>query len=479
MKKRILAAVIAAATVLSLTGCGDKNTSSAGDTSTPAASGGTDASTPGGDTSAADPAGLVDDDDTLSILSWSNNEDMELLFDMFCAKTGFDRSKINWVKQGNSGGEAKEAYQNYLKGDGDADLIFCDAGWAQLYENDDSLTIPLSELGITKDQYPDAYPYTLEVGTNEAGQFVGATWQATPGLFVYNAKLAKEHLDVETPEQMQEKVKDWATFEQTAQALKDKTAGKVKMVATEAGLWQVKQCDKTSRWVNDGKFVLTGEADAFVDMAKKYSDNGWVDPSIGAWSGAWWATMSDGTSLGEFVPTWGLKGNSGSMLFNFAAAGSVNDEGEYVVGDTAATDVLSACAGPQSWYWGGTYICATKKINTKKTAADFIKLLTQDADVMKEYGSKNGDFMNNKKIMPSVSFTNPVLIGGQDQFKILASEADKITMGGTITKYDADINDKFNGAVQDYCKGTIASKDEVITKAKKDIAELFTDLTVE
>lgn len=495
MKKRVLAAVVAATAVLSLAGCKDSGTSSGsgdsgtastpaasntGDNSTPAASNGGDASTPSGE--------LVDEDDTLSILSWSNNEDMTLLIDMFCEKTGTDKSKIQWVKQGDAGGDAKTKYKEYLKGSGDADLLFCDAGWAQLYENDADLVIPMSELGITKSQYPDAYPYTLEVGTNEKGEFMAPTWQATPGLFVYNAKVAKEHLGVETPEAMQALVKDWDTFEKTAATLKEKTNGAVKMVATEAGLWQVKQCDKTTKWVNGSDFVLTGEADKFADMAKKYTDNGWVDINIGAWSGEWWATMADESSLGEFVPTWGLKGNSGSMIFNFAAGGTWQDvedpdnpgqtKKEYVINDTAATDKLSACAGPQSWYWGGTYICAAKKINTKKTAAEFIKFFTQNAANMKEYGQNNGDFMNNKNIMKEVTFTNPVLIGGQDQFKILVSEADKVNMGGTITKYDSDINDAFNGAVTEYCKGEVSSKDDAIAKAKSKIAEAYPDLNV-
>lgn len=482
MKKRILAAVVAAASVLSLAGCNGNNTSSGAGTgsgsSTPAASN-TSGTASNNSTATSTPAAdLKDEDEKLSILAWSNNEDMDLIINFFCEKTGYDKSKIEWVKLGDSGGDAKEKYMEYLKGDGDADLLFCDAGWAQKYENNGEC-IPMSELGITKDQYPNAYSYTLEVGTNEAGEFMAPTWQATPGLFVYNTKAAEEHLGVKTPEEMQAKVKDWATLEATAEELKTKSGGKCKMLSTEGGLWQVKQCDKKAKWVNDGKFVLTEEADAFVDMAKNYSDKGYLDASIGTWSTGWWNSVNSGSALGEFVPTWGLKGNPGSMIYNFAAGGKENDKGEFVANDKADNTLLAACAGPQSWYWGGTYICASKKCNTKKTASEFLKLMTQNDEAMKEYGSKNGDFMNNKKIMPDVSFKNPVLKDGQDQFKILVNEADKINMGGTITQYDADINDKFNAAVGEYCKGTISSKDDAIKQAKKDIAELYTDLKVE
>ena len=507
MKKRVLAAALAAATVLSLAGCNQggssSGTSSTNSGSSSANSGATSGESSGATSSEspANPDELTDEDETLSLLSWSGNEDMQLMIDFYCEKTGFDKNKIKVVTQGDSGGAAKEAYQNYLKGTGDADILYCDAGWAQLYENNNAamvanvggdLVMPLSELGITKDQQPNAYPYTLQVGTNAKGEFVGATWQATPGCFVYNAKLAKQYLDVETPEDMQALVKDWDTFEQTAAKLKEASNGAVKMVCTEAGLWQVKQCDKKDKWVKDDVFAFTGEAESFIDFAKKYTDEGYVDANIGTWCTAWWNTLNDGSALGEFIPTWGLKGTSGSMLFNFAAGAQdvpkvdddgnpvLDDEGkqvmESVVNDSAATDLFSACAGPQSWYWGGTYMCVAAKCNTKKTAADWIKFFTQNEDAMKEYAQKNGDFMNSTKAMEGVTYKNPVLIDGQDQFAILFNEAKKINMGDTITMYDADINDKFNAQVADYCKGTV-SKDDILPNTKTEVIKLFPGLT--
>ena len=478
MNKKILAAVVCAATVLSLAGCGEKGTSStAGGNSTPAANNssaaGGNTSTPAGGESTPAPAGdLTDDDDVLSILAWENNEDVPLLIDFFCEKSGISKDKVKFVGLGSGGEAAREQYAQYLKTDGDADLILCDADWVGQYSNSD-MTVPLSELGITTSQYPDAYKYTLAVGTNEAGEFTGATWQATAGCFVYRADLAEQYLGVKTPEEMQAKVKDWDTFKATAIELYEKSGGKTKLQATEGGLWQVRQAALSKPWVVGGKFQMDSVAEEFYDFAKDYLDNNVFDKSVKQWDASWYAAVKSGAALGDFVPTWGLKGNSGSIIYNFAAG---NDKGE----GTADNSILSACEGPQGWFWGGTYICATNKINTKKTAAEFIRIMTQDQAAMREYAEKNGDFMNNSKAMDGVVFNNPILKDGQNQFAILLEKAKTIDLDGKITRYDSQIKGAFNDSVNALLNGEVADKDAAIVQFKSKVVEAFpTEFTVE
>lgn len=484
MKKRILAAVVAAASVLSLAGCNGNNTSSGAGTGSGSSTPATNNSGAGTNSSADTNSGatstpestpaveLKDDDPTLTILAWDGNEDVPILQEFYKEKTG---KELTWVKQGTSGGEAKEKYADYLKGDGDADILICDAGWAQKYANNGDLVIPMSELGIGVDQYPDVYPYTLEIGTNSKGEFTAPTWQATPGCWVYNAKLAKEYLGVETPEQMQEKVKDWDTFKKTAAELKEASNGKIKMNATLGGMWEALKSDRSSAWVVDGKYTMGKESENFIDMAKEYADNGYVDANIGTWTPAWFNIIASDEALGEFTPTWGLKGNPGSMLGNFASG--LNED--WSAAGTAVTDKFSACAGPMDWYWGGTYLCVPKKCNTRASAAEFIKLMTQDADAMKDYCKKSGDFMNNKTVMKDATFKNPVLIDGQDQFQILKPKAEKIDLGGYVTEFDADIGDKVADGAIKYAKGELSSKEDAIKEAKKGIVEVYPEISVQ
>lgn len=456
MKKRILAAMIAAASVLSLAGCNNEtkpNDSGAGNSGA-----GNSGSSSAGTTST--PAPADGEDETLTLVSWSGNTDVQPMIDYFCEKTGTDKSKIKWATVGSKGEEARDNYATFLDGDQDADLIFCDAEWAPNFSNSD-YTIGLSELGITKDAYKDAYGYTLTLGTNDAGEFKGATWQATPGGFVYRADYAEQYLGVKTPDEMQALVSDWTKFEETAKKLAEQG---VAICATEGGLWQVKQCEKKNPWVVDGKLKVDDDAKAFIQMAKDYVDKGYIT-KVKQWdeSGAWWATVSTGEALGDFAPTWGLTNGDGTIANNFSGG----EKG-----------VMGLCEGPAGWYWGGTYMMATKKCNSKTLAKQWIEFFTVNADTMQGYSEKTGDFMNNKVVMKTLSeagLTNDMYKDGIHQFNVLYKAADKVNL--TATKYDSVIKGAFNTAVQNYAiYGTTTSVDDAVAEFTKLVGEKYKDL---
>ncbi len=457
MKKRIFAALIAAATVLSLAGCKENKPGNS--------DGGAGTNDSGSDNSGTGSAATVTDtDDTLSVLAWSSNGDMPSLKSFFCEKTGTPEDKVKWIQLGSKGEEARIEYKKYLDGTEDADIILCDAEWALEYANDSKYTVPLSAIGIDKGQYTDAYGYTLEIGTNKNGDFVGATWQATPGAYVYNAETAEKQLGVKTPAEMQALVSDWAKFEETAQKLADKG---VAICASEGDLWQVKQCERTTKWVgDDGKLVVDDFVKDFAQMAKDYADKGYITKED-QWGDPWKIAVQDGKALGGFAPTWGLLNNgSGTIAEGFAGGADVKGK-------------LGLCEGPASWYWGGTFMEVTAKCNSSSLAKKWIETFTINADTMKEYAQKTGDFMNNKKVMEEMSkdtsLKNELFKDGTHQFSVLYNQVDKIKV--YVTEYDGAIKTKFNVAVQDYAiKGTTKSVDEAIEAFKKDVGKDYADL---
>lgn len=483
MKKRILAAVLASASILgAVAGCSSNATSSTASGANSTASGdassttSTDASSTGGDESKVETptVELKDDDDTLSILAWESNSDIRNMVKLFCEEKGYSEDKIKVVAQGSNGEGGRDQYPQYLEGDGDADLMCLEADWILQYINDDKLTAPLSAVGITEDQYKDAYGYTVAIGTNEAGVLKGASFQAAPGGFLYNADLAKEYLGVENPDQMQELVKDWDTFQKTAATVYEKSGGKTSLTATEGGLWQVYQANRTKAWVVDGKLEMDTATD-FYDIAKSFKDNKYM-AGVPQWDGAWYAAMNDGTAMGEFASTWGLTSGKGSMLSNFTAG----TDG----GDTTGVDAKFAlCAGPTSYFWGGTWLGVSTKCNSKTLAKEFIEFFTVNADTMKKYSEKTGDFCDNKTVMKGLvdakTNKNALLKDGQDQFQILYSQADGIKMDGIITKYDSKIKGFFNDSVNGYLDGTFATKDDAIVDFKQKVKAAFPEITVE
>ncbi len=476
MKKKILAAVVAAASVLSLAGCNQGGTSSGG-TSTPANSTPAGASSAAGTSSKADatstptastPAAtdLKDDDNTLSIGIWTDNGDYKNLIDFFKEQTGTSVEVVP-VSGGQKGGDARDGYQNLMKDDSvDLDLIICDTDWVRNYVSNGDYCAPIESLGITKADYKDAYAYTLGVGTGDDGVLRGVSFQATPGCWFYNTKLAEQYLGVKTPDEMQEKVKDWDSFNATAKLLNEKSGGAVALTCTEGGLWQVYQCKRTKPWVVDGKFEMDNAAD-FFDIAKDlYDIKGITDDT--QWSQTWYTTMQSGSAIGEFASSWGLTGIDGSILGDSAGPDRRGDAAEYAV-----------VPGPAEYYWGGSYFCVTNKCNTKKTAAEFIKFYTLNADTMKGYNQKTGDFMNNKTVMNGATYSNPSLVGGQDHLKVIAPIAEKIDMDGKLTTYDSRIKELLNDNVVKYMKGDFETKDAAIEAFKTEVRSAFPDITVE
>ncbi len=461
MKKRLLAALLASAAVLSFAGCSSNNTSGSSDSgSTPDSDAGNGESTP------APAVELTDDGETLSILTWEENSDTVKMVDFFLKEKGYDASKVTIVPVGAKGEDARDGYKQYLKGSDDADLMVYDADWVADYINNDELTAPYSAIDLAPSDFSEAFDYTISFGTNDAGVFKAASFQATPGGFVYRADLAEQYLGVTSPDEMQAMVKDWDTFQATGATLYEASGSKTSIQATEGGLWQVFQSNRTQPWVVDGKLVMD-TAESFYDIAKTMKDNNSL-AYVPQWDDAWYNAIMDGTALGDFVPTWGLTTTGGgSILENFTGKG-----------DTELGKNMAICEGPAGWFWGGSYFGVSNKCDNKSLAKEFIEFYCKNADSMKKYASETGDFMNNKTVMSEATVSNP-LLNGQDHYKILVKVLDKLDLEGKITKYDSVIKAKFNDSVNGYLDGTYATKEDAIAFFKGEVATAYPEIVIE
>lgn len=479
MKKRILAALLASAAVLSFAGCSKDNGSSGDSSAADSSSGAADSSA--ADSSAADDSSndgdsALSSEETLTILAWTGNSDIKSMVKLFCQEKGYSEDQIVIKGVGDNGEGARDQYAQYLSGDGDADLMCLEADWILQYINDDTLVAPLSDLGITEADYANAYDYTIQIGKDKNGVLKGASFQAAPGGFVYRTDLAEEYLGVKTPEEMQEKVKDWDTFMETAKTVYEASGNKTSLTATEGGLWQVYAANRTQPWVVDGKLVMD-TAEDFFDVAKTMADNHYL-AGVPQWDPAWYQAGQDGTTMGYFFSTWCMTNSDGSQLWQ--AEGVTKDDDGNLSGPTFGK--YNICQGPTGYFWGGTWLAASTKCDTKDLATEFVKFFTTDADTMQKYAEFTGDFTNNKVAMQTIidAGTNKNdLLGGQDQFAVLADGANNIKMDGLITEYDSKIKSCLNTAVQDYIAGTYATKEEAVDAFKKSVVATFPDIVVE
>ena len=362
------------------------------------------------------------------------------------------------------------AYQNNLdsvlpnNADADADdkvdIFLMEADYALKYVNSD-VTMSLKDLGITDDDLSDQFDYTKDIVKDEDGNIKGSSWQACSAGLIYNRQAAKDILGTDDPDEVQKAVADWDTFNDTASKAKEKG---YKIVSTVNDTYRVYSNNVSKPWVTDGKVTVDANIKKWVDDSKKLVD---ADETTTAdlWSDDWSkGFFPDGKVFCYFGPAW---------LINFSMHadedGSIANQGGW-----------GLCVGPQSFYWGGTWIAAATGTDNPSLVKDIILKMTTDQDILKEIAVDDSDCVNSKTVLDALasdsSFGNKIL-GGQNPYAQLEAGAEKVDMSN-ISPYDQGCNEEFQSAMKNYFDGN-ATYDEALDQFKKAIVEKYPDLTVE
>ncbi len=389
---------------------------------------------------------MSSEDGTLTVLTWSGNYSAAKNFaDQFVEKKN-GSVDVEVIEVADHGEQARDEYRQYLKTNKDADIIMLDIDWVSEYTNSE-YTVPLSEIGLSKSDFPDAYEYTLTFGTNEKGEFSAVSYQAMPGIFAYRSDLAKKYLGVNSPEEMHELIKDWDSFISTGKTLSSKTGGKVALQSSLNGLFQVFRRNMDP-WVKNEK-LNTNNAREFLTLVSQMRSDGSVT-NVPAWSMEWYKTVYGGSALGEFLPAWGLYPEDYSMIGQFSDHGRVD---------------MALCEGPESWYWGGTYLAVTSKCNDPTLAKEFLMFACGDYDAQMKYLSKEMDFVNNKKVNSNFSLSNDIL-DDPVYYPLLDRSIEDYDIN-VPTAYDTVLDYVMYNVAYDLMAGTFATVDEAL--------QVFTD----
>ena len=101
-----------------------------------------------------------------------------------------------------------------------------------------------------------------------------------------------------------------------------------------------------------------------------------------------------------------------------------------------------------------------------------MKVMTCNKDVAKAITEGEQDYTNNKAAIKELidgGYTNAFL-GGQDHLALLTEAADKISLENKLSAYD-------QGAMKDYFLGTVDSYEAALENFKKNITDLYGNLT--
>lgn len=442
MKKRVLAALLASATVLSVVGCSNTEDPASGATDGGNTDGGNSTVTDGGDAGNTDAA---EEGKVLNIWCW-NDEFQQRVTAFYPDYTdnGDGTGKIGdvtvkWTINANADNgyqiplDAALKDQDNVAADEKIDIFLIEADYADKYVNS-PYSLDVKTLGLTDNDMAQMYTYTKEICTDASGALKGVTWQATPGLFAYKRSIATEVLGTDDPDAVQGYVADWAKFEETAKKMKD--AGYF-MLSGYDDAYRTFSNNVSAPWVNENNEIIIDQNILnWVEQTKNFTDNGYNNKN-GLWSEGWAADQGPaGKVFGFFYSTWGI---------NFTLLGNAGEEG---FGDWAV------CYGPQSYYWGGTWICASYQTDNKALVKDIMFQLTCNGDIMKAITEDTQDYTNNMAAMEEIAASDfkSDFLGGQNHIALFTENAKKIDMSN-ISAYDQGLNESFQAAFKDYFDG--------------------------
>ena len=372
---------------------------------------------------------------------------------------------VVWQITENAGNAYQDNLDAALKGQADAadddkvDIFLIEADYASKYCDTD-YTMPLSDLGITSSDLADQYEYTQTIVKDSSGRIKGSSWQAASAGLIYNRDIAKEVLGTEEPDEVQAAVADWDKYNEAAKKMADAGYTMCSVMDT----YRTYSNNVSGQWVQDGKVVVDDNIMNWVDDSMALVEDK-AETTYALWGDDWAkGKYPEGKQFCYFGPAW---------FFNFCL--DVDKEG------TVANDGRwGFCEGPQSYYWGGTWICAAAGTDNPNLVKDIILTMTTDQAVLKEIATADLDCVNSKTVLGELANSdegNMDILGGQNPYAQLAAGAEGIDLSN-LSPYDQGCNEEFQNAMKNYFERN-ATKEEALDLFKKAISEKYPTLTVE
>ena len=208
----------------------------------------------------------------------------------------------------------------------------------------------LTDLGITPEMCNEAYDYTIKIGSVN-GDLKAMAWTACPGAFLYRTDIAEKVFGTSDPETIEAMTKDWDSFVEMAQKLKD--AGYYTLSSKEDLFYGL------NRKKNDELEKALADIGAFKDTTQ--------------WSEEWYESMGQDV-FGFFGPQW---------LFTWVICSSADS---YGFTDKAGDYGWGAALPPEPFHWGGSYLAVPESCQNPELAALFLYTACCDQDVAMALG---------------------------------------------------------------------------------------------
>jgi hypothetical protein len=268
--------------------------------------------------------------------------------------------------------------------DQNVDLLILEPDFAYDLINSDYI-MPLSELGFTKEELSDQFPFTVSLTSDENGVQKGLMYRLNPEVLVYRKSIAKEVLGTDDPSAVAEYVKDRESFDATAEKMKQN--GYKMLGSTTDELLMFTQHDSTPISLENGECVIPESWKNWAEYTKNYADKGYVI-NTPRYSDEWLAIYESNEIFAEF---YGQISAESLMEYNSEIA-----------------DDLAFCPGPVGSYddfnyFGTNYIiCATRFTDDPEICADIMRTLALDKETLKSMALNEKVLTNTVSVMTAI-----------------------------------------------------------------------------
>lgn len=469
MKKKIFAAILASAMLLSVAGCTQDNggnedgnqtetNGSAADTTTSSAEVNNGGEVDNKAPHQVDTGYKLADDEgkVLNIYCW--NEDFKNYFEAYYKLP--DGVTVNWIVNTNDGGVYQQKLDEALFAQGDVgaddkvDMFLAEADYIKKYASSDFT----SALSYTPSS--DIYSYTLNAATDvRNNQLKGLSFQAAPSVLIYRRSIAKDVLGTDDPNEVQKLLDSWDKFDAVAADAKAK--GYIMTGCVEETLRCYTNNATTSFLSDNNEFQVPAEFTTWLQQAKSYVDNGYT-LTCKRWDNEKSVQMgTDGKVMCFFGPAW---------YYNFC----MGTAKEQTNGD------WGVCVGPQEHFWGGTWLLKATGTDNTGLVEDIMKAFSENTEIIAQLWEQKSEFSCNKAMMEKyaadASYGND-LLGGQNDAAIMAECAKNITWDPVLhTQYDQTFQETLPGRMIEWFNGDPKTEEEAWSNFYKDLKAVAPDV---
>jgi len=370
-----------------------------------------------------------------------------------------------------------------------------------LMENDPDVDVATEKADFTE--------YIWKSGEKD-DRLTALSWQVTPGAIFFKVDMAAEVWGTETgfpsnpnAANYNELVSEWVGLNKfnsldnllvAQQEVKAFNAQYRLFPDDQAVRHFASGTNDPSSWLGtDGKLNPSKiqEQIAYVELVKSMYGETIAESltaNAGEWSGPWWESMgnhltdsesNDWYVMAQAMPTWGLKYIiEPSMEFVDAQGDTcVKDaDGNYETGCEVKGN-WGMATGPNSYFWGGTYLAVSADSKNKEVAFAFVKSMLFDKERLAVRQAADSDLYSMSSVMdPAIAgYGGRDSLGGMNHLAVFNSEAAKINLSN-ITEYDRRLNALLGDHINKYKAGEYDNVAETLEGFYADIELTYPEI---